>query len=84
MSNLEFVSFETYATGKLERVEGSGLQITEIVLKPTLVLKRQGDFERALRILEKAEKGCLISNSMKTTMLLQPLVSVEMPERLVA
>lgn len=84
LSKLEFVSFETYATGKLEKVEGSGLQITEIVLKPTLVVTRTGDLERALRILEKAEKACLISNSMKTTILLEPDVRVEMPEKLVA
>jgi organic hydroperoxide reductase OsmC/OhrA len=84
MSNLELVSFSSLATSKLERVEGCGLQITEIVLKPNLVVRQESDLDRALRILEKAERGCLISNSMKATIRLEPAVAAEIPEKLVA
>lgn len=89
-SKLDFVSFNSIAIGKLEKVEGSGLQITEIVLKPTLVIRQERDLEKAVRILEKAEQGCLISNSMKATTRLEPQVTAELPkvpelpERLVA
>jgi organic hydroperoxide reductase OsmC/OhrA len=72
MSKLEFVSFSAKAQGKLDQAAGQGLQITEIVLRPQLVIRYSRDLERAGRILEKAEKNCLISNSVKTHIKLEP------------
>jgi len=71
MSKLEFVSFDCKAVGKLEKVEGIGLQITEVIVRPKLVIRHDKDLERAQRILEKAEKNCLISNSIKSSVRLQ-------------
>ena len=71
-SKLEFVSFSADAKGKLEKLSGQGFMMTEITLRPKLVLKNARDAERALRILEKAEKHCLISNSIKTQTRLEP------------
>jgi peroxiredoxin-like protein len=65
-SKLDFVSFHANARGKLEKLEGQGFVMTEITLHPKLVIRNERDFERANRILEKAEKHCLISNSIKT------------------
>jgi organic hydroperoxide reductase OsmC/OhrA len=76
MSKLNFVAFRSHAQGKLEKVEGQGFQITEIVLKPHLTVAGERDRERAERILEKAEKHCLISNSIKATVRMEPNVSV--------
>ena len=42
---------------------------------PKLVITHARDAERANRILEKAEKHCLISNSIKTETKLEPEVS---------
>jgi len=61
-SKLDFVSFDCKAVGKLEKVEGAGFQITEVVIKPKLVVRHVKDLDRAQRVLEKAEKNCLISN----------------------
>lgn len=72
LSKLEFVSFSANAIGKLEKIEGNGYQITEIVLRPRLVVRHSRDLERAGRILEKAEKHCLISNSIKTVVKFEP------------
>ena len=72
MSKLEFASFDCKAVGKLEKVEGIGLQMTEVIVKPKLVIRHDKDLERAQRILEKAEKNCLISNSIKSTVRLEP------------
>src|SRR5215470_3975512 len=72
MSKLEFVSFSSKARGKLDKVEGQVPQITEIVLRPRLVIRYARDLERAGRILEKAEKNCFISNSIKTWVTLDP------------
>jgi len=74
-SKLEFVSFKSDARGKLERVDGQGFAMTEIVLHPKLVISHARDAERARRILEKAEKHCLISNSIKTDTRLEPEIN---------
>ena len=72
MSKLEFVSFDSKAVGKLEKVEGMGFQITEVVVRPKLLIRHDKDLERAQRILQKAESNCLISNSIKSTVRLEP------------
>jgi peroxiredoxin-like protein len=74
-SKLEFVSFSADAKGKLEKLEGQGFIMTEIVLRPKLLISHARDSERARRILDKAERNCLISNSIKTETKLEPEVS---------
>jgi peroxiredoxin-like protein len=74
-SKLEFVSFSADAKGKLEKLDGEGFIMTEVVLRPKLRISHARDVERAGRILEKAEKHCLISNSIKTQTKLEPEVS---------
>ena len=73
-SKLEFVSFSADAKGKLEKLEGQGFIMTEVLLRPKLLVNHARDVERAGRILEKAEKNCLISNSIKTETRLEPKV----------
>src|SRR5690349_7908776 len=57
-SHFDFVSFRAGAQGKLEKREGQGFAITEITLRPRLVLREARHAERALRILQKAERNC--------------------------
>jgi peroxiredoxin-like protein len=71
-SKLEFESFRADAKGKLEKIADKGFMMTEITLQPKLVIRNARDAERASRILEKAEKHCLISNSIKTQTRLEP------------
>jgi len=73
-SKLDVVSFSASAGGKLEKVEGSGFQITQIILKPRIVLRAARDLERARRIVEKAERNCFISNSIKTVVKVEPQI----------
>jgi organic hydroperoxide reductase OsmC/OhrA len=49
--------------------------MTRITLRPKIVVAEASQIERARRIVEKAEKLCLISNSMKTRVELVPEVS---------
>jgi peroxiredoxin-like protein len=74
-SKLDFVSFDSAATGKLEKVDNM-FMISEIELKPKVVLRNEKDKERALRIIEKSEKACLISNSIKSKIVLSPEVII--------
>ena len=64
-SKLAFTSFHCTADGKLEKVDGKYL-MTEVVLKPILVIESESDREKAERILQKSESACLISNSIKS------------------
>ena len=73
-SKLEFSKFNAEAEGTLENVEGQGLMITHITLRPKLVIKHSRDAERALRIFQKAEKHCLISKSIRSETKLEPKV----------
>ena len=72
-SKLEFSTFNSNAKGKLEVVDGKYL-ISEIELMPVLTINNTTDVEKAERILQKSEKACLISNSIKSTIIFKPKV----------
>ena len=75
-SKLSFESFGCDAVGKLEKIDGKFI-ISEIELNPQLVISFEKDKERAIRIIEKSESNCLISNSVKTKIILSPEISVK-------
>jgi len=74
-SKLSFLHFESKADGKLEKVEGKYM-ISEVVLSPVLTIHSEADRERALRVLEKSEAACLISNSVKSRIVFQPEIKL--------
>jgi organic hydroperoxide reductase OsmC/OhrA len=65
-SKIKIVSLSSTAMGKLEKIEGSTYQITEIKVKPIIVLASANDLPRMPRILEKAKENCFVSNSIKS------------------
>jgi organic hydroperoxide reductase OsmC/OhrA len=73
-SKLPLLSYGSTARGKLEKVSGVGYQITEIVIKPTVVIGLPEDLSRLGRILEKAKENCFITNSIKSSVKLEPQV----------
>lgn len=73
-AGLAFASYESDAEGLLELVEGK-FQFTKIVLKPKLTLKPGEDAKKAGDMLAKAEASCLVSNSMKCRVELEPTIS---------
>lgn len=75
-SGLEFVRFESKALGKLERVDGKYL-ISEIRLSPRLQIRSEAQRQKALKVLEKSEEACLISNSVKSKIVFAPEIDVE-------
>lgn len=74
-SRLEFVSFRCSARGKLEK-SGGIFMMTEVVLQPIVIIMNEKDREKALRVLQKSEANCLISNSVKSKIELQPRILV--------
>jgi len=74
-SKLDFVSFRCSSKGKLEQREGKFL-MSEVHLFPVVTIRDEKDRERALRVLQKSEANCLISNSIKSTVTMTPVVEV--------
>lgn len=70
-----FINFESRADGKLEKVDGK-FMISEIVLSPTVTIHQEEDREKAIRILQKSEAACLITNSIKSKIIFQPHIQV--------
>jgi len=71
-SKVPLMSFSSTAKGKLEKVAGSNYQITEIVVKPRVVIASADDLGRMPRILEKAKENCFVSNSIKSAIKVEP------------
>ncbi len=74
-SKLEFLSFQCQSTGKLEQVEGKYL-MSEILLEPRVTIPHEKDREKAERVLQKSETACLISNSVKSKIIMKPVIDV--------
>lgn len=74
-SKLLFHAFNCKATGILAKKEREGkFQISEVVLEPTLVIMREEDRDKALRILAKSEAACFIAHSIKASVQVVPSV----------
>ncbi len=74
-SKLEYTDLRIQASGVVDKVEGK-FQVTEITLKPTATIPSNMSTEKATRVIEMAEKNCLIANSVKTIIQLQSKVIV--------
>ncbi|NOT51331.1 MAG: OsmC family peroxiredoxin [Chitinophagaceae bacterium] len=75
-SKLEFASLNTTAIGKLDKVDGKYM-MTEVILRPTLVINDPELMDKAKRVLAMSEKACLISNSVKSAIIFEPVIKVE-------
>jgi organic hydroperoxide reductase OsmC/OhrA len=74
-SKLEWSSLRSRATGTLDRDD----RITRFVgmqIEAELTLPAGGDVDAARRLLEKAEKNCLVSNSLDLAVELKAKVAV--------
>ena len=50
--------------------------ISEVELMPVVVISNEADKEKAERVLVKSEKACLISNSVKSTIVFKPVINI--------
>ena len=74
-SKLEFHGVEVPVEGKIEKLEG-GFRFTQITLRPEVTIPREEDRERTGRVLEKAERVCLVSRSLNCAVVLEPTILV--------
>lgn len=75
-SKLEFSHFSCNSKGKLEKLDNQFV-MSEVIVEPTVTLLHEKDRERAGRVLEKTERACLISNSIKSKVIMNPTIEVE-------
>lgn len=71
----DMVALEVDVETVLRKEEG-GFRFAEVVVKPVLTIACAEDEERALKLMEKAEKACLISRSINAIRRLEPRVLV--------
>jgi organic hydroperoxide reductase OsmC/OhrA len=74
-SRFEFISFDCNAVGTVGKIEGK-LAVTEITLKPKVVIPSTQHEEQLKKILEMSEKECAISNSITTKINLEPIITI--------
>jgi peroxiredoxin-like protein len=72
-SKFEAHALEVSVEGQVEKTEG-GFQFTRVTIRPLLTINSESDRERGLRLLEKAEKACLVSRSLQSQIVLEPQV----------
>lgn len=73
--NLEFSNLSCPAKGKLSKVDGK-FAMSEVILEPVLTILHEEDREKAEKVLYKAEKACLITNSINSSVTLKPMVEL--------
>ena len=75
-SKLQFHSLELAVEGTIEKQEG-GFRFTRVLLRPVVTIVKEDDRERMGRVLEKAERTCLIARSLNCTTLLEAKILVQ-------
>ncbi len=73
MSKLEVAAYESKATCTLEKGP-EGLRVSKVTVAPRITVRAAADKEKAQRMIEKAEKSCPISNSLKVPVALEAVV----------
>ncbi len=76
VSKFDFLSLELSTEAILQRDEG-GWRFTRVILRPRLTIQTDKDRDRALRLMEKAEKVCLVARSLSCPTELKPEIVVE-------
>lgn len=74
-SKFSWLSLECEVSGTLDRIERV-TQFTHLDLTARLSIADNEDPDRAKLLLEKAERTCLVSNSLKATIALKVMVEV--------
>ena len=75
-SKLSWKNIQCESIGKLDRVERV-TSFTEITTKVKLTITDASEKERAIKLLEKAESVCLISNSLNSKLILECDIIIE-------
>ena len=76
-SKVPFRKYSSSARGTLEKVEGRGMVITRVAVKPRVTIGADVERTKVERLLKMAEKSCFISNSLNAAVKLEPEIIVQ-------
>ncbi|MBV8206170.1 MAG: OsmC family protein [Acidobacteria bacterium] len=82
-SKLRFLDLELSVHGTLTK-DPEGWRFTEFCIQPTITLENDADEDRAIRLMQKAERTCLIARSLSARVLLQPEIQAAEPDLIFA
>lgn len=74
-SKFNAAALEVSVDGQIEKLEG-GYRFTRVTIRPLLTVQNESERERGLRLLEKAEKACLVSRSLQSEIILESKIVV--------
>jgi len=77
-AKLDFTDLEVEASGTVRKAE-SGYNFSEIIVRPNLKIASVTDRDPALDLLRRAEKLCLVSRAIGTTLKFEPQLEVTRP-----
>jgi len=75
LSKFNAEALEVSAEGIVEKAE-NGFRFTRIILKPKLAVAAESEREQAVRLLEKAERSCLVSRSLRSEVRMEPTIEI--------
>lgn len=75
LSKFEHLGLKVSVEGTVGKGEG-GFSFTQITIKPSLDVASDADVQRGERLLEKTEKACLVSRSLKSEIRMEAEVGV--------
>lgn len=77
-AKLNFADLQVEASGTVHKAD-SGWVFSEIVVRPTLKIVSDEERERALDLLQRAEKLCLVSRAIGTLLKFEPQLEIAKP-----
>lgn len=80
-ARVDFTDLQVEAGGTIQKEE-SGYRFSRIVLRPNLRIASAGERERALELLQRAEKLCLVSRAIGAIVTFEPQLEISNPRSL--
>lgn len=77
-AEFNFTDLQVEASGTIRKAE-SGYSFSQIVLRPTLKISSGDEHDRALDLLRRAEKLCLVARAIGAKLQFEPQLEVSKP-----
>ena len=77
-AQFDFTDLQVEASGTVRKAE-SGYSFTQIVVRPNLKIASADERDSALDLLKRAEKLCLVSRALGTTLKFEPQLEITKP-----
>jgi len=77
-AQFDFTDLQVEASGTIRKTE-SGYNFTQIIVRPNLKIASASEREKALDLLKRAEKLCLVSRAIGTTLKFEPQLEITNP-----